>query len=123
MSDCSLNAFKVPEKPELKPCAHCGNDNPKIETYRTSQAGWMYAIKCTKCNSMTYWESDDLELSRELATDNWNTRYEPTCKLYVKENKYRCSSCHAIADPLMNYCESCGSRIIFDGERCVEVVD
>lgn len=101
---------------ELKSCAHCGSQAELCESKSHN-----FFVRCTnkQCASRTR----NYNSNRNGAISSWNTRYQPTCKLYVKDNTYHCSVCDCESDPNMNYCECCGSRIDFDGESSVEVVD
>lgn len=118
MSDCSTSAFKVPEKPELLPCPHCG-EKAFGDTFRVEGDRWLFSVKCDKCQAVTWSESKDLSVAQKEATEAWNTRYEPTC--HNTNDKYsrnwNCSLCchsfvvSAADEKPFDYCPGCGVRV------------
>lgn len=112
MSDCSSNAFKMPEKPELLPCPLCWN---KARYYSVSPAS--HQIECAKCGLAT-----KSYIDKEEAIEAWNTRYQPTSTYEeIEKQYYRCTNCgyevHYYEYPPDEgeFCKGCGAR--------VEVVD
>lgn len=119
MSDCSTNAFKVLEKPELLPCPHCG-EKAYGDTFRVEGDRWLFSIKCNKCQAVTWSESKDLSAAQKEAIEAWNTRHESTCKWTINEQAIRgdfdaiteCGHVFSFSEcPVPDYCASCGGRV------------
>lgn len=68
MSDCSMNAFKVPEKPKLKGCPFCGGEVEVDNPMPDYQSG--HGFHCLKCGA--YFQLGD---SDEEAAEAWNKRF------------------------------------------------
>lgn len=122
MSDCSSNAFKVPQKPEPKPCPFCGGEYRNIKDH--SQNCYLKLV----VDNFRAFATDDITFQHtENEMDRaWNTRYEPTCQMFPDEDYdfVTCSACgyeeerNLIypADSLQEfdgrYCPNCGARVV-----------
>ena len=118
MSDCSTNAFKVPE---LKPCPFCGGTTRL--THGDIIASPIAIFKCRKCGAVV---SFDEPVCNAGATNNddtpaikaWNNRYEPSCQKVPGKMKYgtrmpKCSNCgQSLGDDRWNYCPKCGFKVV-----------
>lgn len=125
MSDCSSKAFKVPEKPELKPCPMCG----ETKAIKISNC-----IRLEECDSFEYCDKGTFKLvvcdysnggcgassgyrpTVQKAIEAWNTRYEPICHWEFKHHEeiYETMCGHAfIWEPhgVPDHCPGCGGRV------------
>lgn len=114
---------------ELKPCPFCGGEAEIIEAdYGMYKTG--YAVYCRKCClklgvtgrlGETYEWSPVFDTEAE-AIAAWSTRAERTCKCVAEYAKspidgktivlHRCSACHELMRPFMNYCPNCGAKVV-----------
>lgn len=110
---------------QLNPCPFCGGK---------AHIGVYYDFYRVGCSTSTC-QAHLPEIFNGGSTDNnwygsipeaieaWNTRYESTCDLYVKDNYYHCDRCDGSADPNESFCAWCGARIKFSGEEKCKVVE
>lgn len=74
---------------ELEQCPACGNKSPSEKMSKLPNGMWMSEIECldeapaVAFTSMGVGETP--EQAREMAVDNWNTRYKRTCKWWLED--------------------------------------
>lgn len=113
MSDCSTNAFKVPEKPELKDCPFCGSNAVVVNN---SGAGmYAYCKSCDAIGTHVPYDEDNRTATLE-AIEAWNTRYQPTCHWERTDRcTWTCSNCGVETEVLYQYwlhCPVCGAKVV-----------
>lgn len=101
---------------ELLPCPFCGGEAEML-TAESMNGGYLFGIMCNDCRSR-----GDVYDTEAEAIAAWNSRAERTCECIAEYAKspidgktivlHRCSSCHELMRPHMNYCPNCGRRCI-----------
>lgn len=109
---------------ELRECPFCGASDSL--RFLSMLGGGIHMIDCFNCGAMvSFCKPGEDEPSREQATERWNSRYEPTCK--VHQSGYAtgfCGHCGAefMASVVNNqppdyvesahHCPNCGRRVV-----------
>lgn len=113
---------------ELLPCPyHKEAINPDLESWPLED-GWCASIVCQDCGCIKYGTGDTREQAIAEAVDQWNTRYERTCRPIWKQSKQQgrlmdtceCSECGGCLDDLTRgynagffpYCPLCGAKVV-----------
>lgn len=116
---------------ELRPCPFCGSYHVRVCTiptgYKHNPRVWY--VKCDDCESkgsrvfdkseaITRW---NIRIERTCLME-WNAPMERTCECVAEYAKspidgktivlHRCSACHELMRPHMNYCPHCGAKVI-----------
>lgn len=107
MSDCSTNAWEVPEMTELLPCPFCGGEARESgERFENTILSWVYCASCGAAGGYRHTEAE--------AIAAWNTRAERTCHRENESEAFICSECGGSLPGWRrdNYCPNCGCKVV-----------
>ena len=101
---------------ELKPCPFCGGE-AHVMAQHWDDGSHVWWVECRACGAEGKRCDDGLE-----AIDAWNMRDERTCECVPEYQKspidgktivlHRCSACHWLMRPHMDYCPNCGAKVV-----------
>lgn len=116
---------------ELKPCPFCGMDD-HAELVEDGSGGFLGAyVKCHNCNARgplhmffppggitgrLYLHNENIHENREdvvpVAFDDWNSRFERTCKPIRRGTIISCGACGSELHEPFRFCGRCGARVV-----------
>ena len=105
---------------DLKPCPFCGSEANTL--HRPHVIDWRYSVGCNDDECRGFIGLSWLYKTEAEAIAAWNRRAERTCECIAEYAKspidgktivlHRCSSCHELMRPHMNYCPNCGCKVV-----------
>ena len=105
---------------ELLPCPFCGCTAIYVTHTHYYEPEDTVSIFCNGCKAHVTLEQNEAEGINEKteaeAIEEWNNRYERTCKdVYAWDGEHsmgKCSECGELWEEIPNYCPNCGAKVV-----------